>query len=117
MVAWVILALAESLHCNGPSVFVSFDKHFWKKVEKTKLWTFAKRLEKTIALLSTSKARCGKLLAGVDLQAVVAVPEKLLKRTRSNVIQNGKWQRVWEAGRAAKKMISIDWHVGWTPTM
>jgi hypothetical protein len=103
MVAWDILVLTESLHRKGPSVLLSFDKEFWNKATKTESWTFAERMNKIVELLSFSKSRCEKVLGGTGVQTVVANPEILIKTTKGNLRQNGKRQRVLEAGRAAKK--------------
>jgi hypothetical protein len=103
ILAWDILALVEALHREGPSVLVSFNQEFWTKATKTKNWTFAQRMEMIMELLAMSKARCEKLLAGVGMQIVVASPQVLIKTTKANGLQNGKRQRILEAGRAVKK--------------
>jgi hypothetical protein len=105
MVAWDILALAESLHQNGPSAFLSFDKDFWNKAVKTESWTFEERMNKIVELLSSSKSRCEKVLGGTSVHIVVANPDILIKTTKVNSRQNGRRQQVLEAGRAAKKSI------------
>jgi hypothetical protein len=102
-VAWDILSLAESLHLNGPSVFMSFDTVFWRQTTSTRNWTFAERIDKIEKLLAISKARCEKLLAGLSLQTVVGHPAYLIRMTKGNGMQNGKRQLLLEAGRAAKE--------------
>jgi hypothetical protein len=103
ILAWDILALVEALHREGGSVLVAFNQQFWTQAKKERHWTFSERMQKITELLAISKARCDKLLAGAGLQSVVSRPEDLIKTTRSNGVQNGKRQRILEAGRAAKK--------------
>jgi hypothetical protein len=103
-VAWDILSLAESLHLDGPSVFASFDSVFWRQATSTRNWNFAERIDKIVALLAMSKARCEKLLAGLSLQIVVGHPAYLIRMTKGNGMQNGKRQLLLEAGRAAKEV-------------
>lgn len=101
-IAWDILSLAESLHVHGPSVFTSFDTVFWRQTTGTRDWTFAFRMNKIVELLTMSKARCEKLLAGLSLQTVVGHPAYLIRMTKGNGKQNGKRQKLLKVGRAAR---------------
>ncbi|KAF2029451.1 hypothetical protein EK21DRAFT_112826 [Setomelanomma holmii] len=101
LVAWKILGLTEAVQTKGSSALISFDTTFWKNAAKSRAWTFVERMNKIIELLTCSKARCEKLLAGLGLQLVIANSDVVLRTTKDNGKQNYRRQAILVAGRAA----------------
>ncbi|KAH7092501.1 hypothetical protein FB567DRAFT_588775 [Paraphoma chrysanthemicola] len=97
--AWNVLSLAELLSTTGKTALLSFDPIACKHAAKTRSWTFSERMERIIELLTCSKARCEKLLAGLGAQMLVGNPDTIMRMTKCNGIQNKKRQAVLEAGR------------------
>ncbi|KAL6704456.1 hypothetical protein ACN47E_008200 [Coniothyrium glycines] len=98
-----ILDFTVCLHTQGSSAFTSHDPNFLRHAARTSGWTLAQRLNRVAEVLSCSKSRCEKLLGGLHVQSVVGNPDKVLKTMRGNVVQNGRRQKVLEAGRQAKR--------------
>lgn len=101
--AWSLLALTTALHTRGPAVLHLADRTQALHVARTRDWTFAQRMGAMVALLAGSKARCEKCIQRVNLGMVVGNPEKLLRGTRENKVQNGKRQVWLEKAREGRR--------------
>ncbi|KAF2002099.1 hypothetical protein P154DRAFT_151256 [Amniculicola lignicola CBS 123094] len=85
--AWRIVKFATTIHRDGWSEEI-LDSELWASIKATEGWTFDRRLESIITLLSYSKRACEDLLKGDRFFAIVGAPSMLKKRCEDNKRSN-----------------------------